>query len=115
MQSGVLVRRARSDLASVFTFAAMRAKTFGHPVGPCALACVLVLRGAGSAPAKPAPAAAGPFTDYRGQAPGRTHLIRPADLPPAYATPSADNPPRVVARPRGAWPKAPPGFKVELY
>jgi glucose/arabinose dehydrogenase len=43
------------------------------------------------------------------------HLIRPGDLPPPDATPSADNPPRVIARPKGAWPKAPPGFKVDLY
>jgi glucose/arabinose dehydrogenase len=40
--------------------------------------------------------------------------ITPADLPPPYATASANNGPSVVARPPDAWPKAPPGFVVEF-
>jgi glucose/arabinose dehydrogenase len=59
--------------------------------------------------------AAGPFVDYRGQSPGATHHVRLADLPPPNATPDADNPPKIVARPAGALPKAPPGFKVQIY
>lgn len=56
-----------------------------------------------------------PFTDFRFEAPGVVHRITEADLPPPYATGSAGNPPNLVLRPADAWPKAPPGFKVELY
>jgi hypothetical protein len=54
------------------------------------------------------------FGDWREDAPGVRRKIAPADLPPPYATPSAHRAPTVVARPRDAWPKAPPGFAVEL-
>lgn len=56
-----------------------------------------------------------PFYDYRAEKPGRRHHIRPADLPPPNATKSASNPPHVIDRPRGAWPKVPAGFKVDVY
>ena len=58
---------------------------------------------------------AGPFTDYRGQQPGKVHKITPADLPAPYATKSSAlfSPP--VPMPAGAWPQAPAGFKVERY
>jgi glucose/arabinose dehydrogenase len=36
-------------------------------------------------------------------------------LPPPYATRSASNPPRVIAKPASATPKVPPGFEVELF
>lgn len=55
------------------------------------------------------------FTDYREQKPGAVHKITAADLPSPESTESADNPPRIVPRPRDAWPQAPAGFKVELY
>ncbi|HLY62338.1 MAG TPA: sorbosone dehydrogenase family protein [Terriglobia bacterium] len=55
------------------------------------------------------------FTDYRGENPGVVHKITPADLPEPFATPSVDNGPQLVRRPPDAWPKAPKGFKVELY
>ena len=42
-------------------------------------------------------------------------MIVPANLPPPRATKSVNNPPRVVARPKGALPKAPAGFTVQLY
>lgn len=57
----------------------------------------------------------GVFADYTQQRPGAHHKITLADLPAPNATSSVDNAPDVVARPRDAWPKAPPGFKVELY
>ena len=57
----------------------------------------------------------GPFGDYRDQSPGTKHFIRPADLPPPYATKSTDNGPKLIPRPPDAWPKAPPGFNVERY
>jgi hypothetical protein len=40
--------------------------------------------------------------------------ITPADMPPPYATPSANRHPGIVARPGGAWPKA-PRFAVEVF
>ncbi len=65
--------------------------------------------------AQTAPAANSPFTDYRGEKPGRIHHITAADLPQPYASPSADHGAELVARPADAWPQAPRGFKVELY
>jgi len=62
-----------------------------------------------------APPPTPPFTDFRYEAPGTIHKVTVADLPQPYATQSAGNPPKVVPRPEGAWPKALPGFKVELY
>src|SRR5947209_4501910 len=55
------------------------------------------------------------FTDYRGQQSGAKHRIGVQDLPQPYATRSVDNGPRLVARPRTAWPQAPAGFKVTRY
>ncbi|HXY15916.1 MAG TPA: PQQ-dependent sugar dehydrogenase [Terriglobales bacterium] len=62
-----------------------------------------------------APPPTPPFTDFRYEQPGRFRKITVNDLPQAYATASAENGPDVVARPASAWPKAPAGFKVELY
>ena len=56
-----------------------------------------------------------PFTDFRYEKPGTIRKITVKDLPQPYATHSADNGPRLVARPDGVWPVAPAGFKVELY
>jgi len=61
------------------------------------------------------PAPAKPFTDYRSEQPGTVHRISLRDLPAPYATRSASNGPRIVARPEKAWPLAPLGFQVELY
>jgi hypothetical protein len=54
------------------------------------------------------------YGDWRSDAPGVSRKITPADMPPPYATPSVSNGPTVLARPADAWPKAPPGFVVEL-
>jgi glucose/arabinose dehydrogenase len=62
-----------------------------------------------------APPPKAPFTDYRYEKPGTIRRITVQDLPEPYATPAATNGPKVVARPENAWPKAPSGFKVELY
>ncbi|WP_199754141.1 PQQ-dependent sugar dehydrogenase [Dyella dinghuensis] len=56
-----------------------------------------------------------PFTDFRYEEPGRSRKITIADLPAPYATSSAGNAPTLVARPEGAIPKAPAGFKVNLF
>jgi glucose/arabinose dehydrogenase len=57
----------------------------------------------------------GPFIDFRGEAPGAIHRIRVGDLPAPDASESVSNLPHKVTRPPNAWPKAPAGFKVELY
>lgn len=62
-----------------------------------------------------APPPTPPFTDFRYESPGTIHKVTVADLPQPFATESAGNPPKVVPRPEGAWPKTLPGFKVELY
>jgi len=62
-----------------------------------------------------APPPATPFTDFRYEKPGSVHKITVKDLPQPYATESAENAPKLVARPDNVWPAAPAGFKVELY
>jgi hypothetical protein len=54
------------------------------------------------------------YGDWRSDAPGVRRKITVADMPPPYATASVNNGPTVLARPADAWPKAPPGFVVEL-
>lgn len=49
------------------------------------------------------------------QTPGTSHRVGAGDLPPPFATPSADDPPRVVPRPKDVWPRVPAGFRVGLY
>jgi len=56
-----------------------------------------------------------PFTDYRYEKPGTIRKISVKDLPAPFATDSAQNNPDVVARRGDNWPKAPAGFKVDLY
>ncbi len=74
---------------------------------------------ASSAPAagtrSSAPPPRAPFTDYRFEKPGTMRHLTLRDLPAPFATQSASSPPRVVARPEKAWPKAPKGFKVSRY
>jgi glucose/arabinose dehydrogenase len=56
----------------------------------------------------------GIFTDFTGETPGKVHHITANDLPDPYATKFAALFSRPV--PRGdLWPKAPEGFKVDLY
>lgn len=68
-----------------------------------------------SANPKDAPAPKPPFTDYRFEKPGAIHKILPSDLPKPFATKSATNGPRLIDRPKDAWPQTPAGFKVELF
>ena len=56
-----------------------------------------------------------PFTDYRYEKPGNVRHIALQDLPAPFASESATNGPKIVARPKNVWPQAPNGFKVELY
>jgi glucose/arabinose dehydrogenase len=55
------------------------------------------------------------FTDYSKQQPGVFRKMTAKDLPKPFATGAAENDAKVVARPADAWPKALPGFKVELF
>ena len=55
------------------------------------------------------------YGDWRTDAPGVRRLITPADMPALGASPSTSNASRLVARPAGAWPKAPPGFVVSEF
>ena len=55
------------------------------------------------------------FTDFRYEKPGTVRKITVNVLPKPYATQSASNGPDLVARPPNVWPKAPSGFKVDLY
>jgi len=88
------------------------AKTLGLPQSA-------VARNKPTAPEKTiqskAPRPPAPFTDYRFEKPGEIRKITLKDLPAPFATASAGNGPKVVARPEGAWPQALPGFKVEEY
>jgi len=51
--------------------------------------------------------------DWRSDAPGVRRLLTTNNLPRPYATGSAENPPRIVARPADAWPHTLPGFQVQ--
>ena len=55
------------------------------------------------------------FEDWHSDAPGLRRLIRPVDLPAAHATPSSSNGATLIPRPKGASPKVPPGFKVDVF
>src|SRR5437016_1476651 len=55
------------------------------------------------------------FGGWQADKPGTVRLIRPNDLPQPGATASAVNFSRVVARPAGAMPQVPAGFRIELF
>jgi glucose/arabinose dehydrogenase len=57
----------------------------------------------------------GALGDWTTDAPGVRRRITTADLPPPYATRSADAFSKIVKRPEGAWPQVPNGFKVEEF
>ncbi|MDG3003100.1 PQQ-dependent sugar dehydrogenase [Paludisphaera mucosa] len=53
--------------------------------------------------------------DWTTDGPGVRRLIKLDDLATPFDTPSAQNHPRVVPQPEGAWPKAPAGFEVSKF
>ncbi len=73
------------------------------PLGAAAAGTGAVLTGAAA------------FGDWRSDAPGVRRLIRVEDLPGPFATSSARNSPRVVPRPADALPRAPEGWRVDLF
>jgi glucose/arabinose dehydrogenase len=55
------------------------------------------------------------FGSWQSDKPGTIRLIRQQDLPAPGATRSVANVARVVAKPAGAAPQVPPGFKISLF
>lgn len=55
------------------------------------------------------------WADYKTERPGVKHHITVNDLPQPYASQSANNDAKLVARPDNAWPQAPKGFKVTQF
>jgi glucose/arabinose dehydrogenase len=76
---------------------------------------IAAVAAAAPAPIGDAPPPTPPFTDFRFERPGNTRRITVDDLPAPFATASAANAASIVARPQGAMPQAPAGFKVGLY
>jgi glucose/arabinose dehydrogenase/cytochrome c2 len=70
---------------------------------------------AGGVAATPVPAASLRSADWRLDAPGRAHRIDFATLPAPFATPSARNGPKLIARPANAALALPPGFHIETF
>ena len=57
----------------------------------------------------------GAFGNAPSLKPGTFHKISANDLPRPFDTKSANNSARLIPRPADAWPKAPAGFKVDIY
>ena len=55
------------------------------------------------------------FEDATRVQPGMFRRITASDLPQPFTTKSASNTLKIIPRPADAWPKAPAGFRVELY
>src|SRR6201994_1153971 len=53
------------------------------------------------------------YGSWQADKPGTVRLIRSQDLPPPG--PSSANVSHVVAKPAGAMPQVPPGFRIELF
>jgi glucose/arabinose dehydrogenase len=87
-----------------------------HVIAVCVLGATIAYAGAGETSAQSGPlVGAAAFGDWRADKPGVSRLIRPEDLPPPGATPSAANVSRVVPRRAASVPQVPAGFKVELF
>jgi glucose/arabinose dehydrogenase len=80
--------------------------------GVCTIASAARADGPRSANHTPTLTGRDALGDWTTDAPGVRRRITLDDLPEPFDTASSDNFPRVVRRPRGAWPKAPEGFVV---
>lgn len=95
------------------------------PAFAAALVAIVFLPGAQSpqARASAVPAATrsetltgqGALGDWTTDAPGVRRKITVADLPQPFASKSADSGSHVIDRPASAWPRVPPGFRVEEF
>src|SRR4051812_45765636 len=74
---------------------------------------VICCIGAGAAWAQSPPKST--FGDWRGDAAGKIHHIKPTDLPEPFATPSARNSVRVTQKPPSAQLQVPAGFDIKLF
>ncbi len=86
-----------------------------NPKGIIATALVGTAAVAALGQSAPVLTGAAAYGDWRTDGPGVRRKITPADMPPPYESASAHHGPTVVTRPANAWPKAPPGFIVELF
>lgn len=99
---------ARANVVAYFqalsegTFKEPERQGFGGPGGP------------GFTPPPPAAPPAGE-ADWKKDEPGRVHKIDVATLPAPFASPSANNFPRFIAKPAGAELQLPDGFKVDTF
>src|SRR5580704_10574936 len=80
-----------------------------------ALAAAAVITGSAIAQNQTVLTGQAAFTDAQHESPGTRRHLTAADLPAPAPDQSVDNGPKVVPRPSDAWPKAPQGFKVDLY
>ena len=55
------------------------------------------------------------FTSYKTESPGTFRKITVADLPEPNPSEAVSNAPTLTPKPADAWPKAPEGFKVDLF
>ena len=95
--------------------ATLRSKSYFVPMVIGFILCASLSARAQNSPSATLLTGQAAFTDYTKEAPGVSRKLTVTDLPAPYATKSVDNGPNVVKRPENAWPKAPAGFKVELY
>ncbi len=78
----------------------------------CLLTGVLAISAASSSSAADVKTGKEALGDWTTDAPGVRRKITVDDLATPYDTPSANNHPKLVKRPEGAWPQAPDGFEV---
>ncbi len=69
----------------------------------------------GPAPSSKVQTGQAAFTNWKEEQPGVSRKITLKDLPRPFATKSVDNGPNIVPRPKSAWLKSLPGFKVQMY
>ncbi len=82
--------------------------------GRAAISLLLLSMIGASASAEPVLQGNDAFGSWQADKPGTVRLIRPQDLPRPGASRSVANVSHIVARPAGATPLVPDGFKVEL-
>ena len=113
-------RSARADLVAYLASLEAAPAAAAAPVGPPD-ASVSASRAAPTPPAPPDGGTGGVLTgaaafgDWQSDAPGVRRLIRVEDLPQPFVTGSARNSPRVVPRPADVRPRAPEGWRVDLF
>ncbi len=85
------------------------------PLAKCLVLLILTTSATFAESASPVLTGKAAMADWTKDAPGVRRKITAQDIPQPYATESVKNQPKKVARPDGALPKVPEGFKVEIY